>query len=170
MWKHTSEPKCQNESIIASGVFILHLRTHLLFIKKTKGKLMSQYHSLSFRKWPNTHCQIISRGEGITALYLRINTVKTCVTFLVISCFPLQHRQIYPRSWHWVISSVPVLHRLESCRKKGHVECIHVSDEPLCCPLLSIWHSSTPGSTSPFTCVHLAPALRSSWLDVTFLF
>lgn len=116
-WKtFKNRPVSQNESTIASGVFILHLRTQLFFIKKTKGKLMSQYDSYSFRKWLYTHCQIISRGEGMTSLHLMTNTEKTCVTSLLVSCFPQQHWQIYPRSWHWVISPVSALHIRKLCR------------------------------------------------------
>lgn len=44
--------------------------------------------TLNFRKWPYTHCRIISKGEGMTSLHLKTNTGKTCVTFPLVSCLP----------------------------------------------------------------------------------
>ena len=131
---------------------------------------MSQYDSHSFRKRPYTHCQIVSTGEGMTSLHLKTNAENAWVTFLLVSCFPQQHWQIYPRSWHWVISPVPVLHIWKPCRKQGHIESMYVSDKSFCSLLLFIWHSSAPGSASPFTCVQASyPQIILTWCHLPVL-
>lgn len=95
----------------------------------------------------------------MTSLHLKTNKEETFLTFLLVSGFPQQHWQIYPRSWLWVISPVLVLYTWESCRKRGHAEPMCVSDEPLCCPSLSIHHSSA--SHFKKACVQLSPV--STW-------
>lgn len=112
---------------------------------------------------------MISRGEGMTSLHLKTNKEETILTFLLVSGFPQQHWQIYPRIWLWVISPVSVLYTWESCRKQDHTESMYVLDEPFCCLSLSILHSSTPGSTSPFTCVQLSPVFKLCQPDVNLL-
>lgn len=58
---------------------------------------------------------------------------------------------------------------MRACRKQGHIESMYVSDKPFRCLLLSIWHSSTPGSASLFTCVQLSPQIVLTWCHLPVL-